>query len=40
MSEDGLKIAVGNASFITLAQTRNVRVPNFITFKDYWHGGT
>lgn len=35
MSEDVLKIASGNACFITLAETGNVRVLNLITFKDY-----
>lgn len=40
MSEDGLKIVKGDATFITSAKTRNVRVLNLITFKDYWCGGT
>lgn len=40
MSEDGLKIVEDNASFIAVAKTRNVRVLNLITFKDYWHRGT
>lgn len=40
MSEDSLKIVEDNASFVTVAKTRNVRVLNLITFKDYWHGGT
>lgn len=40
MSEDGLKIVEDYASFITVAKTKNVRVLNLITFKDYWHGGT
>lgn len=40
MSEDGLTIVMGDATFITLAKTRNVRVLNLIKFKDYWRGGT
>lgn len=40
MSKDSLKIIKDDASFITVAIPRNVRVLNLITFKDYWHGGT